>query len=498
MVLTPRAQRATIATWLAALAAIWIVAWLTPGIGLYHDDAVYLVTAKSLASGHGYTIGSLPVPLAQTKYPPVFPAALALFTLISDNAQWLKLLPMLCGLGWLYLTFRLLSRMGASSEGALFLVGLTAASPTVIFLATNLMSETLFALLATAALLCLLDESIWLAGLLAGLATLTRSAGVSLIAACMLTLVARRRLRPALIFAGTAMLVVSPWFGWSFAHAAGHASGAAYYGSGNYAASNILTGLAANEKAQVLFRNVLYLLAAPWSLLTGMANMFSLGITLFVFGWSLFVRRQLLPDLFVGIYCLMLLCWTWPPERFMAPILPLLLWIVWRVFRNMELKEALAAFVVLAAALGVWAAASRIPNARASGYYTSTGRDTDNWREMQKLFAYIRSNTPAESVIVANLDPVFYLNTGRKAVRGFAPSGYTLFYGEGQPAATPDQLSAAIAQAGASWVALTPDRDFAESPSFHNSVQALERGGVLEPVSIPGLSSEYRLLRVTR
>jgi hypothetical protein len=117
---------------------------------------------------------------------------------------------------------------------------------------------------------------------------------------------------------------------------------------------------------------------------------------------------------------------------------------------------------------------------------------------MQKMFAYIRTNTPPESVILANLDPVFYLNTGRKAVRGFSPSGFTMYYGQGQPAATPDQLSIAIAQSGAGYVALTPDRDFAESPSFHNSVLALERGGVLEPVPIAGLTSEYRLFHVTR
>lgn len=494
MVLTPGVQRAIIATWLAAIAAVWIVAWLAPGIGLYHDDAVYLVTAKSLASGHGYNIGSLPVPLAQTKYPPVFPALLALFTLVSDNAQWLKLLPLLCAAGWLYLTWRLLMRMGASSSSALFLVGLTAASPMVIFLGTNLMSEPLFGLLVTATLLCLLDERIVLAGLLAGLATLTRSAGMPLIAACALTLAARRRLRPALIFAATAMVVLAPWLGWTRAHTVLDA----YYGNGNYAALNILTGFAANEKAIVLTRNVLYLLAAPYSLLTGMWNIFAVAGTVFVFGWSLFVRRQLVPDLFVAFYCLMLLCYLGIPDRFLAPILPLVLWIVWRVFRMMELREALTAMVVIAAALGLWGAASRLPNTRASGYYTSSGHESDNWGEMQKLFAAIRTNTAPESVIVANLDPVIYLNTGRKAVRAFVPNNYTLFYGEGEPSSTPDRLSQTIERAGASYVVLTPDRDFAETPSFLRSVQALERGGVLEPVPMPGVSPEYRLLRVTR
>jgi hypothetical protein len=43
---------------------------------------------------------------------------------------------------------------------------------------------------------------------------------------------------------------------------------------------------------------------------------------------------------------------------------------------------------------------------------------------------------------------------------------------------------------------LTPDRDFEESAAFHKSVEALERGGILEPVPVPGLSPQYRLLKM--
>ena len=46
------------------------------------------------------------------------------------------------------------------------------------------------------------------------------------------------------------------------------------------------------------------------------------------------------------------------------------------------------------------------------------------------------------------------------------------------------------------YVALTPDRDFAESPAYHHAVEALERGGILEPVPVPGVTADYRLLRV--
>src|ERR1700676_3260954 len=52
--------------------------WDLPSLGAYHDDGVYLVTAKAIAQGKGYRIESLPDERWQTKYPPVFPLALAM------------------------------------------------------------------------------------------------------------------------------------------------------------------------------------------------------------------------------------------------------------------------------------------------------------------------------------------------------------------------------------------------------------------------------------
>ena len=474
MTINRTALRAIIAIYFAALAVIYAIAWLSPAIGLYHDDAVYLVLAKAIAAGHGYRIESLPDPVPETSFPPLFPALLALFTLVSQQLQWLKVLPLACTAGWLILTRKLLLKMGASPNSAMLLVGMTAASPTIVLLSTNLMAETLFALLVTAALLTLLEERVWLGGLFAGLATLTRIAGVPLIVACILILVARRRLRSAAIFAAVAMAMIAPWFGWSLAHA-----------GNTYLSSNILTGLAASEKLMVLAHNFVGLLASPFALITGYSNNFAIGITAVILIGSFIARRQLAPDLFVALYCMALLCWVWPPERFVAPILPLILWIVWRAFRKVEPREAVAAVVLVAALIPLFANATRKSGAR-------------DQAEMQKLFVAIRANTDPASVLLANQDAVVYLNTGRKAIRGFVSDGFDLYYAPRQSAITPDRLSNAIRQSDVSYVVLTPDTGFAESVPFHESVAALERGGVVEPVDLPGASRDYRLLKVIR
>jgi hypothetical protein len=479
MTLHRGSQRAIIVVFFSALAVIYAIAWFAPAVGLFHDDAVYLVTAKAIAAGQ---------PIPQTKFPPVFPVLLALFTLVSEQALWLKLLPLLCSIGWLVLTYKLLLKMGATKNGAWVLIFLTAASPMVVFLSTSLLSETLFALLLTAAMLMLLEDRALIAGALAGLATLTRSAGVPLIAACILTLAIRRRFRSAIIFTVVAMTMVAPWFGWSLANVT--------RGGDSYLSSNVLTAFPANEKFLVVTRNLMLLAESPGALLTGFHDLYSaIGIVL-VLAWCLYVRRHLLPDLFVGLYCSMLLCVAWPPERFVAPILPLILWMLWRVVTRVRIQEALAGAVLLIAGAVLWADVVRIPKMRAEGTVFSEAQAPDNWGEMQKLFDYIRASTPQSSVLLGDLDPVFYLNTGRKTVRGFTPDGFGLFYAMKETGVSPDQISNAILRDQVDYVVVTPDRGLADSASFHSSVQALERGGVLQPVAIPGILPEYRLLQV--
>lgn len=494
MTLTRGAQRATAAALFATIAGVYIVAWRAPALGLFHDDAVYRETARSLASGHGYRVESLPTAIPQTKYPPLWPALLALFVLVSQNPLWLKLPAMLCIAGWLLLSYRLLRKMGASHAGALALVLITAASPTTVFVASHLLSEPLFALLLTASLLALLNDRTAFAGALAGLATITRIAGLPLIVAVVLVLLIHRRLRAAANFTAAAAVIVAPWLGWSIANASNHP----YYSGASYAATSILTGLPASEKLAVLASNALFLVGAPFTLLSGSGNIYAAAVTLVLFVWALIRRRHLIPDLFLAIYCAVLLCWAGPPQRFLTPVLPLLLWIVWRTFQNIRRRELLAACAIILIALPIWADLTRIPATLRSGDFSYSTREPNDWRRMQLLFAYLRDKTPADTIILANLDPVFWLNTGRKAIRGFFPDGYKLYYAASpsNPVITPDQMASEITHNGVGYVALTPDRDFAESPAFHRAAEALERGGMLEPVDVPGAGPEYRLLRV--
>ena len=431
-------QRTLAAGLIAVLAVLYGIAWFSPAIGLAYTDGAFLVSAVTHRFGAS---------------PPLFPAVLALFALVSRQAWWLKLVPLACTLGWLALTWRLLVKMGASRQAAWAMVLMTAASPTVLYLATGLFAEPLFALLVTASLLALLEEQALLAGLCAGLASITLSGGATLIVACLFTLVAHRRLRSAAIFTCVAMVFASPWLGWTLAHD-----------------SVPILSLHASELVMLLGTNAMQLAAAPFILLTGWANLYPGLLTAVALLIVLVRRRQFVPDLFVALYCLVLLCRTESPLHGFAPVLPLFLWILWRAARVGRFATVTKATAALMIAPALWfGALSLTPKAQ-----------PDDWGQMQKLFAWINANTPPDTVLMANLDPVFYLNTNRTTVRGFDGT-----------AASPGELRAAVLHDHVGYVVLTP-----ESATFHRAVSALERGGDLEPVSVAGVSGEYRILRV--
>jgi drug/metabolite transporter (DMT)-like permease len=54
-------------------------------LGLFHDDAIYVVAGKALASGDGYRIESLPGAPPQTKYPFLFAALLSLLWRVAPS-----------------------------------------------------------------------------------------------------------------------------------------------------------------------------------------------------------------------------------------------------------------------------------------------------------------------------------------------------------------------------------------------------------------------------
>jgi hypothetical protein len=178
----------------ALVTLLQLPALTSPFSGGFHDDGVYLVTARALAEGNGYRIESLPDGLAQTKYPVVFPALLAavwsFYPSFPDNLPLLRLVPLLALWLWLWLVWKVVAGELGRREHALWIIGLMLASPMTLYLSTQLLSETLFAAIATWAVLIMVridrnpePSSLYRTLLLAAICALafhTRTIGIAL------------------------------------------------------------------------------------------------------------------------------------------------------------------------------------------------------------------------------------------------------------------------------------------------------------------------------
>jgi 4-amino-4-deoxy-L-arabinose transferase-like glycosyltransferase len=207
---------------LIALLAIWIVKVSTPvGLGLNDDSIAYIAGARGILQGIGYRqiwlVNSLE---AITHFPPGYSTALAALGLLGlDPLRGARLLntllfganAVLLGLlGW---------KMTSSRIAGAIIALLFVSNSTLLGIHIYALSEPLYLFLSLIAFLCLAywfetGRSAWLigAGMLVGLAYLTRYAGLALIATFGLALMLLHRTwRHRILSLGVFLASAIPW-----------------------------------------------------------------------------------------------------------------------------------------------------------------------------------------------------------------------------------------------------------------------------------------------
>jgi hypothetical protein len=445
-----REERTVRPRWIAALLLLALVpsaqlAWQfrdMPHFGRQNDDGIYFVCAKSLAEGAGYRIQSLPGTPFQTKYPPVlplylsiawklnpeFPANLPLATLLC----WL-LLPVLAFLAWL--TYRDLGYAAAASGllAAAFIV-----NPYSALFAISPLSEVLSAI---ALLGCLLAarKPRWapVAGALAGLAFLVKTAFLPLLPAVAAFYLIRRQWRAAALFLCCALPPVLGWAAWSAAHRATPSPLTLFYTDyigfylDNFSWSTLPTLLSNN--IEVLFGGVAALVVFGSEHSSLPMHLFRLIAIASIAGVIRQARRTgLAPyQLFAIGYLPVLIAWNYSPhQRFVYPVYPLLLGglatelghLVGMVRGAWRKQKAMAAVLALLIAMFCGYAAY----SNWFGLYRHLPmvlRHDRNVRpSLLQAYAWIREHVPAEARFLAYDDPSLYLHTGRKACGLHAPT----------------------------------------------------------------------------
>lgn len=433
--------------------------------GVYHDDAIYVSTAKALAGGEGYRLINLPWEPLQTKYPILYPALLAgiwrVWPRFPDNLLAMQGLSLLAGagaagLGYLYLVrFGYFSRRIAAASGLI-----CATAPIMLYLSTETLSEMPFALMVLLSLWSL-DGAVrkprasrsgeLLLGCVIGLPFLCRSIGVALIPAALYVLF-RARCRLRWVVMGLAGVTL-PWVLWSlggwlvwhgdpgdgyYTDYLGWWSTAGWPFLGRVFGSNLLLGVLASANLGLAgFSNALLRLASPVEFVVSAA----LGLAL----WGAVISRlragQLLPWFLIGYALLFLLC-PWPPRRFLAPVLPLLIPHLILAVSGLFRRVIGMRRYVVPAAVGVCVAVTSnltlvhrdAAVSRRTGFPHGGGPEKPPpWSAYERVFDWLRTHARSGDVVASGLDSMIYLYTGLHSFRPFTPSAVALFYGGKQP-----------------------------------------------------------------
>ena len=419
--------------------------------GAFHDDARYLLLARSIAEGTGYRFILLPGSPAGTHFPPAFPLVLAALWKVAPpfpaSVTLFKLLnAFMLGLA-AFATFRFARDRGGLAPWSAAGVAIAfAGSVPVLFLDGVLFSEPFFTAALLAALMvaeraaaapapagggqpALRDAQMRAAGIafLAGLAiggvTMIRTVGIALAAGLAMVLIARRRWRAlAGAMAGVGVFVV-PWQLWT-AHHGGEIPGvlAGDYGTyGSWVAAALRTegpGFIARVAAANLrgFSIMLNVFGASG------AMQFAAAVPLLAVlavGATRLSRRAPVSAASTAAYLLVVLLWPGTPDRFLWPVWPVLLTglacgaaeiVRWDTHRN-GVRVARGA---LLAALGVCMLSFARFNA---GMYGS--RAWENPARANSALGIAAAEATAhlpEGLVATEFDGLVSLYTGRPAV----------------------------------------------------------------------------------
>ncbi|MDF2773237.1 MAG: hypothetical protein K0S86_2732 [Geminicoccaceae bacterium] len=320
-----------------------------PAITTGEDDAEYVLLSRSLREGHYRDVADVSRAF-HTRYPPAYPAALAVVAMVAGERVGVMTL---VGIGWAIMTIVLLfaiARRYVGESTALLACALLALNPWFLTGAGRLMSEAQFTALTVLTIWAGLGEPRTagrdaLAGAAAILAALTRLAGVPLVAALLVDWLLRRRLRSAVALVVVSMLSIGSWL-WFAAASPEQFLGTSYIADAativdgpdptsarpvtEVTAPSLVAAIAsrAYRNARGYVTTLLpYRLGVPTIRRAVVDNVaWSVAvITLLAIGLAGLWKHSRLLVLFMAAYGALLVVWTWRIDRFLDPVIPFIL-----------------------------------------------------------------------------------------------------------------------------------------------------------------------------
>jgi hypothetical protein len=442
--------------------------------GLTEDDTIYFTSAREIARGHGYVLPNIPGEPAATKYPIFYPWLLSWiwrwnpsFPANVSSAVYLNLFFGCAFAVAAFVYLRRVSRFGMLAS--LLLTLFCALTSNGIFSSLLVMSDIPFAALALSACVAAslpaskdgTGRNLVAAGILAGLAALTRTLGVPIALGLCAGICLRTGWRKAAAF-GAAFLPFAAYLAWRAITVIPNAVPTAgtsscphswhmtwlYYT--DYIGYWKADTLANHTLLPVIKANALLMLLQPGGYIlssAGAVNSFVVSTALLTIASAVVIRgmaRQLQTNglspvhFALVLYVLPLLVWDYNDHgRFLLPFLPLFasgLWIEVQHLIGM-IKTSLQApkkkgdraaaglFALVGVALVVVAGASWRHKRQQFADFSDSRADMLS--EKKQAYDWLKGNTPSDARILAYEEGLAYLYSNRLAVRPiiFSPAG---------------------------------------------------------------------------
>ena len=420
-------------------------------LGLFHDDGIYAVVAKSLSDGVGYRLISLPTAPDQTKYPflysyilswlwrldPKFPENIGL--LKAANAAFLA--------GVFILSYLFYRRRvaGEESEGLLF-AALVCINPAVFSFTDFTVSDILLLLLSLSAFV-LFDatgqctsrpSSITLLAVIVGLGCLTRSAAIPLAVAGAVHFVWSKRYRDLIHYVCLVLLLTIPWWIWVRSHSNQTASSLLQYYVSYSSEPPAFVVMWSDPfgALEIVWGNLHYIVEAldmifQSRIVPGL--LLPVGLVLLWGVWRSFNEQSVFFRSYVFLYLALVVAWPFPPTRYLVPLVPAIYFFLFRGVQAAEgdianlmtsetRKRSSRHLVRVTFALVVVLNVGWISNYLLNKDVATTRvwfgkRLPASWQGFSETFEWIRTNTEASTFVATLYDPMYYLYTGRRSIQ---------------------------------------------------------------------------------
>lgn len=423
----------------AAVAAMILVVLMTSkfGVGISPDSACYFSIAENVNAGKGYAIYDGQPAVA---WPPLYPTTLALAGLFDiEYSLWARILNVLLAGGIVLVTsLWLLSNFGLSLQSLIGILGVLLSSA-LLNAAKFAWTEPMFNLLVLLFLFQAIrsaarptPKDILLLSILAGLATMTRYIGITLVGFYLLwlwlsELPAKTKLKYSFIFGSLSFAPLAIWL------------------ARNYSITSTLTGYRTSSSVSV-FKNILYTLDtfSFWLFATNLYVEFRIAIfclILAVFSVIIFktIKSAAMSDdiktklkafgIFVMIYVLYLItvssivAFDRIDFRLLSPVyVPVLLFVIAVIDPIKISKKMLKQTVATCSVLWVVFLSLAVFNEVRDNISTGAGGySTRDWQNSE-LAGYLKEN-PVDDITYSNFPDGIYALTDLPASMSPGPPG---------------------------------------------------------------------------